>query len=174
MGMEGEPDADIGHLLADFIDMASDDLQLRRCHVAGIVGTFAEIDLEVIAAELLYIPGIVQVLLQRVLEFGGVQILAAAADGAKLQPDFVQFVLERPEALALVPEFPRLVVKRFDAMIAVIGRHLDALFGMRLHRNELMAAGRVFDLVARQRKSMRRGGGDSGGGQAGAQQVSTV
>src|SRR6185295_9288415 len=146
--MKRELDPGIGGPLADFVEMLREDLAVRRAEILR-ADAFAEIHLEMRAAEMRDVLRAGGVAVDRLLKLRRVEILAAAADRAERDASIVEQFLEHVGRLLEV--LRHVVLERFQAVVAVARGHLDAGFRMRRRGAELMPAHRVAHLVSGQR-----------------------
>src|SRR6185295_17456699 len=91
--MKRELDPGIGGPLADFVEMLREDLSVRHAEILG-ADAFAEIHLEMRAAEVRDVLRAGGVAVDRLLKLRRIEILAAAADGAEGDAGIVEQFLE--------------------------------------------------------------------------------
>src|SRR5439155_9460511 len=121
----------------------------------------AQIDLEMLTAEVRNVARAGGIALNRLAKPGGVEVLTAAANRAQRQTGGVEHLLERLGRLLEV--LRHVVLEGLEAVVAVPRRHLDTCLGMRRQLSKLVAAHGVPHLVARKRRCPGSKGGDNTG-----------
>jgi hypothetical protein len=150
--MKRELNAGVHRALPHFVEVARENFSVRGVQVFG-PDAAAEIHLEVLAAEMRDVLCPCCVALDGRLNARGIQILAAASDGAQRNAGIIEQLLE--DFRRLLEVLRHVVFERLEPVITVLRGDLDTGLRMRLQATKLMPAHGVAHLVARERERLR-------------------
>src|SRR5579862_2454597 len=161
MRMEGQFDPGVDRSFSDFIQVMGQRLRIGVAEIFGsVTGAMAKVDLQMLAAEMGDVAGPGGVALDSLVNFRGVQILAAASDRRQRETRRFQDFFER--FWRLVQVLGNIFLKWLESVIPVAGGHLNSSFGMRRGVAEFVPAHRETHFVA-----SRGLGGQCGAGAGG-------
>ena len=156
--MKGELHAMLERSFADLVEIAREDPGVRRAEVLRSEPA-AQVRLQRLDAEIRAELRVGGVAVERRLQLRRVEVVAAAGDRRDADAGFVEHLLEDRGGLLQIQL--ELVPPRLDSVESEPGGHLDAFFGVRLHRREHVAAHGPPELVGGQGGSSRGGDNDT-------------